>query len=323
MRPARLAAALLAAAALGAAAWSLRPGRAVEVVIPSGQTAAQTAVLLRARGVVRSTRVFCLWARATGLDRRLKPGCYRLRAGMAPWSLAAALAAGGEGVKIVVPEGFSARQIAERLEGAGVCPAEDFARLAREGLFEGYFFPTTYFFEPGTEADAVARRMRQEFRRRVEPEYARVQPRPRLTLHQALTLASIVEREAVRKAEQPMIAAVYLNRMRIRMRLQADPTVQYALGYWKKGLTSKDLAAPSPYNTYLHYGLPPGPICSPGLEAFQAVLNPAATPALYFVADHSGGHVFSDNAEQHAQAKRSFKRVLLQEKRRLRAEGRL
>jgi UPF0755 protein len=164
--------------------------------------------------------------------------------------------------------------------------------------------------------------MRQEFARRIEAEFVRTEPKPKMTLHQALTLASIVEREAVLKSEQPMVAAVYLNRMRLRMRLEADPTVQYGLGYWKKGLTTEDLRNPSEYNTYMHYGLPPGPICNPGLEAFRAALHPAVTEAIYFVADHEGGHVFSVTHDEHLKAKQSFKRALREEKRRLRAEGR-
>jgi UPF0755 protein len=114
-----------------------------------------------------------------------------------------------------------------------------------------------------------------------------------------------------------MIAAVYLNRLRRRMRLEADPTVQYALGLWKKGLTTEDLKIESPYNTYIHYGLPPGPICNPGLESFRAALHPASTDAIYFVADAKGGHVFSATLEDHIKAKHSFKRALRALKRRL------
>ena len=142
-----------------------------------------------------------------------------------------------------------------------------------------------------------------------------------MTLHQAVTLASIVEREAVLPGEQPMVAAVYLNRMRIRMRLQADPTVQYALGYWKKGLTSEDLQNPSPYNTYVNYGLPPGPICNPGEGAFRAVLHPAQTDALFFVADLTGGHQFFATQEEHQKAKLAYKRGLREEKRKLRGQS--
>jgi UPF0755 protein len=315
----KILASLIAAAVLGAG-WLFWPGEEVEVVIPAGQSARQTAAALKEKGVVRSALMFRAAARVYGLGRRLKPGAYRLKRRMLPGRLLAALAGGPGGVKIVIPEGWSARQVAERLEKSGLCPAVDFLRVAANGRLEGYLFPTTYYFEPGADAARVAQRMRAEFDRRVAGEFARAEPRPRLTLHQAVTLASIVEREAVLPGEQPMVAAVYLNRMRIRMRLQADPTVQYALGYWKKGLTSQDLQNPSPYNTYVNYGLPPGPICNPGLGAFRAVLHPAPSDALFFVADLTGGHKFFLTQEEHLKAKLAYKRGLRDEKKRLRSQ---
>ncbi|MDE2237706.1 MAG: endolytic transglycosylase MltG, partial [Elusimicrobia bacterium] len=221
---------------------------------------------------------------------------------------------------IVIPEGFASWQIAERLGATGVCDAELFKTYVRANRLEGYLFPTTYFFDPNTPAEKVAQRMRAEFDRRVPPEYQAAQPKPRLTLPQAMTLAAIVEREAVLPQERPMIAAVYLNRMRIGMRLEADPTVQYSLGFWKKGLTLSDLKDDDPYNTYIHYGLPPGPICSFGLDSFRAVLRPAQTNAIYFVADSTGGHIFSATLEEHLKAKRSYKRGLRALKAKLKRE---
>ena len=321
MSPRWISAAILAAAL--AAGWLFWPGAEVEVTIPAGQSARQVAAALQGKGVVRSAWMFRVMARLGSLGRRLKPGTYRLRRRMAPWKLAAALAAGGGGVKIVIPEGFCARQIAERLEAGGVCPAADFLRYVSDRRLEGYLFPTTYFFEPGAEAGRLAERMHAEFTRRAAGEFERTDPKPGMTLHQAVTLASIVEREAVLKREQPLVAAVYLNRMRRRMRLQADPTVQYALGYWKQGLTSKDLQTVSPYNTYVHYGLPPGPICNPGLDAVRAVLHPDQSDALYFVADMTGGHKFLATEEDHLKAKRTYKRALREEKKRLSGKGRL
>lgn len=322
MRRALLATLLLALAACAAAgAWLFWPGGAVEVVVPPGQSARQTAALLQEKGVVRSALLFRAGLRFTGLGRRLKPGTYRLRQRMLPGALMEAMKAGAGGFKVVIPEGWTVRQIAEGLEKAGVCRGADFLRHASNNRLEGYLFPSTYLFEPATPAEAAAGRMHAEFQKRLAAEFARTEPKPRMTLHQAVTLASIVEREAVLPAEQPMVAAVYLNRMRIRMRLQADPTVQYALGYWKKGLTREDLQNPSPYNTYVHYGLPPGPICSPGEGAFRAVLKPAATDALFFVADMTGGHKFFATQEEHQRAKQDYKKALREEKRRLRSQG--
>ncbi len=308
------AAVALAVLGLIAGAYLFFPGEAVEVTIPPGLTAAQTGRLLRNAGVVRSTKLFRVVASLSDVDRTLKPGTYHLQKGMWLPSLLDALEGGGSlGIKIVVPEGFSAKQIAERLEAKGVCPASGFEKYAGENRLEGYLFPTTYFFEPSSP-EAVAHRMYEEFKKRVEPEYNAVNPKPNLTLNQVLTLASIVEREGVKSEEKPMIAAVYVNRMRLRMRLEADPTVQYALGYWKKGLSLDDLRTPSPYNTYVHFGLPPGPICNPGLTSFQAAMHPAKAEAIYFVADGTGGHRFAATLEEHLKNKQLYKHGLRLEK---------
>ncbi len=162
-----------------------------------------------------------------------------------------------------------------------------------------------------------------EFDKQIGVAYAAASPKPELSFEEALILASIVEREAVLKAERPIIAAVYLNRLKKKMPLQADPTVQYALGrgHWKKGLTRADLQTPSPYNTYLKRGLTPGPICSPGLESFLSVLAPAKTSALYFVADTTGGHLFSATNEEHSKARRIYKKELRKIKEKLKRQA--
>lgn len=311
-----------AAAVLGAATLAalllLREGGPVDVNVPAGLSAGETARLLEEKGVVRSRRLFRFVAVRTGADRKLKPGAYKLRENMWLPNLLAQLQQGGvTGQKIVVPEGFAAVQIAERLEAEGVCKADPFLRAVTAQRLEGFLFPTTYFFEPNTPADKVAARMREEFKKRAEPEIEASkgrEGRPNLSLLQIVTLASIVEREAVLAQERPMIASVYLNRMRIRMRLEADPTTQYSVQTralpWKKNLTRGDLKNPSPYNTYVHYGLPPGPICSPGLDSIRAALAPAKSDALYFVADATGGHTFSATHDEHLKAKRTFKRAL-------------
>lgn len=300
---------VFAAAAALAAFWWFHQGDSVDVTIPAGLSAAQTGSLLQEQGVIRFKFFFRAAAGMTGVDKKLKPGTYRLRRDMPIAAVLRELEKGSSGARIVVPEGFSAGQIAERLEAAKVCSAADFRRYVAGNRLEGYLFPTTYYFEPGLGAEKAARRMREEFKRKIEAEYQAESRKPSYTLHQLVTLASIVEREAVRWQERPLIAAVYLNRLRIRMRLEADPTVQYALGYWKKNLSGADLRDPSPYNTYVHYGLPPGPICSPGLASFRAALRPADTQAIYFVADATGGHVFTATHEEHLKAKQSFKRA--------------
>ncbi len=307
---------LAAAAALGLAlvgAWAVKPGAPMRVDVPEGLGARQTAELLGAKGAVQSVFVFRVLLKITGFDRHLKPGTYTLRRHEWPTVVARKLTLGlTDDLKITIPEGFMASQIAERLEKAGIVDAGEFMAAVKKRGLEGRLFPSTYHFPPGYGADRTIAMMQAEFDREIGAAYTAASPKPELSLEQALALASIVEREAVLKQERPVIAAVYLNRLVKKMRLQADPTVQYALGtgQWKKGLTRADLQLESPYNTYVHFGLPPGPICSPGLESFKAVLTPAKTAALYFVADTTGGHMFSETNEEHSKARMLYKKEL-------------
>lgn len=315
--------AVVAAAALllGGAAVVLRPGAPVRVEIPEGLSARQTAELLGKSGVVHSVFAFRVFLKLTGFDRHLKPGAYTLRVREWPTTTARKLTLGlTDDVKVTIPEGFMASQIGERLAAAGVVDAAEFKAVAFRKNLEGKLFPSTYHFPPAYGAEKAAAMMAAEFERTIGAAYANADPKPEFTLDEALTLAAIVEREAVLKSERPIIAAVYINRLHKKMPLQADPTVQYALGAWKKGLTRADLQINSPYNTYQRRGLPPGPICSPGLESFQAVLNPAKTSALYFVADTHGGHLFSETNEEHSKARMLYKKELRKIKAKLKAE---
>lgn len=307
-----------------AGAWTVRPGAPVRVEVPGGLGARKTAELLGAKGVVQSVFVFRVLLKVTGLDRHLKPGSYTLREREWPTVVARKLTLGlTDDMKVTIPEGFMASQIAERLEKAGIVDGAEFLAVVAKRKLEGKLFPSTYQFPPGYGAEKAAAAMEAEFQRQIGSAWAAAAPRPELSFEEALTLASIVEREAVLKQERPIIAAVYLNRLKKRMPLQADPTVQYALnlGYWKKGLTRSDLQTPSSYNTYIRRGLPPGPICSPGLESFKGVLDPAKTSALYFVADMTGGHMFSETNEEHSKARMIYKQGLRREKERLKREA--
>lgn len=322
MKKALLGLAAFAAAALLAAALLRRPGAPRRVEIPEGLSARQTAELLAREQVVPSAFVFRVFLKLTGFDRQLRPGAYDLRVNEPLPALTRKLILGlTADVKVIIPEGFMARQIAERLEAAGVAKAAEVLALVRERRLEGRLFPSTYHFPVSLGAERALKVMNEEFERQIVAAYSNAPRKPALSLEDSLILASIVEREAVLKQERPMIAAVYLNRLSRGMRLQADPTTQYALGHWKKGLTKSDLQNPSPFNTYMHKGLPPAPICSPGLESFQAVLSPAATKALYFVADTTGGHVFSETNEEHSNARQQYKRQLRKIKERLKRQG--
>lgn len=220
--------------------------------------------------------------------------------------------------KVAVPEGATVAEVADLLAARGAVDREQFLAVARSrnlvgdlvppGLtwpLEGYLFPATYEIEPDTGAEAVASAMVARFRQAFEPRYQERARQLGLTTHQAVTLAAIVEREARVALERPMIAGVYHNRLQLDMKLDADPTVQYALNK-PRGieLTVADLAADHPYNTYQRPGLPPGPIASPGQAALEAALWPDQHRFLFFVAkgDGSGAHRFSATLAEHEEA---------------------
>jgi len=222
---------------------------------------------------------------------------------------------------VTLPEGLRIGQIAAVLEArleidsaAFVALAHDSAFIAELGIgapsLEGYLFPETYFFSFGIGERRVIRAMVEQLRARLP----RTMP-PDRTLHQVLTLASIIEGEAMLAGEMDTIASVYCNRLSAGMCLQADPTIQYLIEGTPRRLLNRDLEIDSPYNTYKYAGLPPGPINSPGLDAILAAVEPAKTGYLYFVADGEGGHIFSTTLREHLRAKRRFDRIRAQVRR--------
>lgn len=295
-----------------ASIYFLWPGAKVTVTIPEGAAAGQVASILTNGGVILSSTWFKALVKLTGAGKKIMPGEYTFRKYMsaeeALWRLLHNTYI--HNARIVIPEGWRLEQIAERLAANGVTDKREFEDLARKGRMEGYLFPSTYFFKKNTPAQEVINLLKLEFDRQVLPLFSKGFPAG-LDERKVLIIASIVEREAAIPSERPLIAAVYLNRYFKRMALEADPTVQYAIGYqekgqtyWKKGLTYKDLKFKSAYNTYAVGGLPPGPICNPGADSVNAVLNPAKIDALYFVADRKGKHIFNVSFSEHKRAKR-------------------
>ncbi len=220
---------------------------------------------------------------------------------------------------LTIPEGFTVREIARAAERAGISSRAKLEALSRDpsilkvwnlqaASLEGYLFPETYHFPRQTTPEQVIKRMLQTFHKRFTPEIAAKARRNRLTIHQAVTLASIIEKETAIPGERALISAVYQNRLHRGMRLQADPTVLYALNRTSGPLSREDLQVDSPYNTYRVKGLPPGPIANPGLDSLLAVLNPAPSDYLYFVARGDGSHVFSKTLREHNQAVHQYRK---------------
>jgi len=313
--------ALVAGCVLVAACGGEPHGAPARVIIPRGASFAQATDSLAKAKLVGWPKVFRLYGRLTGGDRNIKPGTYLLKQGT-PWSDIVGALNGGHGLvnTITIPEGYTLLQITPLLARTLKVPADsvkaamrDTALLARLDIpnptLEGYVFPDTYAFPLGTTARQAVREMVYAFERRWNPEWDASLTELKINRNDLVTMASIVEKEARVPEERPVIAAVYYNRLRKGMLLQADPTIQFALGRHVGRVFYKDLAIKSPYNTYTHKGLPPGPIASPGVASLAAAAHPASVPYLYFVASRDGHHEFRMTLNEHVNAIRQVRRT--------------
>jgi UPF0755 protein len=304
-------------------------GEAVRIEVPAGVGPAQLAGLLSEAGVLADRGKFRLWLRLTGKLSGVRAGAFELRDDMTPAEVLAVVSGKGSnrGVRVTIPEGFTINQIAEALEEAGIVAMESFwAATGSERLLgelgipgkraEGYLFPDTYFFARKASAEEIVRRMHENFLGKL----VTLDPPAGKRLHRAVILASIVQAEARHTDEMDTIAGVFINRLESpefpSRLLQADPTVAYGCepGVTPRAescdgftgtLTRRQLDdARNPYNTYAHPGLPPGPICAPGIDALRAALSPQRVPFFYFVAREDGRHEFSETLEEHNAAVR-------------------
>jgi len=323
--------ALIVGGGAGAYMWSLGPAAAGPntaksiIHVEAGTNLNDIAQLLQTHGCLRSILAFKLHAIVTGQASKLKSGTYEVSPTMSAPQLIAMLAAGRQATATVtIPEGFTLAQITQRLAEAGLADEQQFRAAATaqavadilqvnlpEGVrsAEGYLFPETYQFTLGTSADQIVRRMIAEFKERFIKKFWEPLPSEQHwgNLHEIVTLASLVEGEAKLDSERALIAGVLKNRLARGMRLQCDATVQYALGKHHQKLTYSDLQIDSPYNTYRHAGLPPGPISSPGLDCLRAALKPAPTQYLFYVAHADGSHIFSRTYQEHLAAIRQVR----------------
>jgi peptidoglycan lytic transglycosylase G len=326
---ARLAAALAAAAALGALvvfAWSvLSPAPAVRsgplvVEFPPHEGVANIGRQLEDSGAIRSRHAFVAAAALRRSARRLRAGEYEIPRDASTLDVLRLLESGRVRQHVVLhPEGATVLELAQVLQTERLAAAPDVLRVASDPAFlrayaiegpsaEGYLFPDTYYFVRGMRVDEMLGRMVQRLHAKVGPDIEARAAQRGLTLHALLTLASIVEREAIVRDEMRLISAVFWNRLKRDMPLQADPTVQYAVGKERRTLTKSDLQTEHPFNTYQRTGLPPGPIASPGLPAIEATLDPAPVPYLYFVAAADHRHHFSTTVSEHNAAVARYRR---------------
>ena len=301
-------------------------------IIENGETAQSVAQKLQAMTIIHDAELFAQLLRYNGIDTRLQTGEYQLRRNMTMKEIGAALYRGWAGrFALTVPAGWRLEELAEHLNSTGIINGQQFLRTARRGAsvnhhlladrppgqsYEGYLFPDTYYLLDTAKPEDLIAAMLNNLDSKLPDNVFELAQQQGLTFYQVLTLASIVERETNIPQERPIIASVYLNRLRPNSpypHLQADPTVQYAMGYqpdsgqwWKSPVQLDEYQfVNSPYNTYLYAGLPPGPIASPSLESIMAVLQPAQTSYYFFVCRRphceGGDHVFAQTYQEHLQ----------------------
>jgi UPF0755 protein len=312
------------AAAGGVVGWAQQPvslsASPLEVVIKPNSSVTSLARQLGTGGVGVQPQLFSLVARAMGNAKNLKAGGYAFETGATPLSILDKMARGEVTHYVVtVIEGWSMRQMraavdaepALRHETAGLSDADLMRKIgAQEANPEGMFFPDTYLFARGSSDVELYRHAYQTMQKRLADAWARRAPDlPYKTPYEALTMASIVEKETGQKQDRPMIASVFINRLRKNMLLQTDPTVIYGIGAGFDGnLHKRDLQTDTPYNTYTRIGLPPTPISLPGMASLEAAMNPAPSNALYFVARGDGSSQFSTNLTDHNRAVNKYQR---------------
>jgi UPF0755 protein len=286
----------------------------VEVRIEQGDSFAAVVRKLHEQKVISNERLFALWARLTGVEKKIHWGVYRFDASLSPRDILERMVL-GKGIfqTVTIPEGLTVKEIAELLDHMQIADSEQFLAAAADpetlrmfGLQdkgpEGYLFPDTYHFTPATPAKDIVMAMAERFRKTTEPLLDQYRRAAQVTPYEVVILASIIEKETGVEAERPLVSAVFHNRLKLHMPLQSDPTVIYGLKDFNGNLTRKDLESPTPYNTYRITGLPPGPICNPSLSSIKAALYPADVSYLYFVSKNDGTHLFSEKFEAHKQA---------------------
>ncbi len=294
----------------------------IEVVIPRGASLQAVADSLEKKGLVKNAPIFVLWARALGIEAKIPSGRFKIPQGLTYPQLANFLThVKPEFRSVTLIEGWPTERILQALSKALHLNKQILDSLARDSLLlkeygipakdvTGYLLPDTYVFAQGVSEEQVLRFLIEQTLKIFQNDSVQAKMRELgLNRHQILTLASIVEGEAMIDAERPLIASVYLNRLKRNMRLQADPTIQFLIPDGPRRLTYKDLQIDSPYNTYRYAGLPPGPINNPSKKSILATVFAAKTNYLYFVAKGDGSHVFTVSAKEHLKAKRQLNKI--------------
>ncbi|MFH1715216.1 MAG: endolytic transglycosylase MltG [Elusimicrobiota bacterium] len=280
--------------------------------IDKGMNTTEIGKRLEDLSVINNWRYFKIWAKLKDVEGRLQAGVYNLKKNLSINSAVNALTYGKSFlIKVTIPEGFSADQIADRLSARGIGRYEVFKEIITENNLEGYLYPETYYFNPGSDEKIVLDTMNRQFHKEIGPllngyDYSKFSKKYKFGAEEAIIMASLIEKEARIPEERARVSAVFHNRLKKRWYIESCATIRYILGNNKKRLLNKDLKIKSPYNTYINMGLPPGPICSPGKKSIEAALYPSNEDIMFFVKDSSdeGEHVFSRYYNDHIRAKK-------------------
>lgn len=299
--------------------------KSIEINIPMGSNIRQIALLLKEKNLIKNDFTFRVYCKIAKKDAKLKSGVYILNTSQDVKDIIEVLENGKiseETIRFTIPEGYELRQIADKLQSLGIIDKEVFFEKVNSGVFhydflddikihdnrlEGYLFPDTYEIKKGAKEEEIINKMLYRFDSIFNDEYKKRAKELGMSIHEVITLASIIEREARLDSERKTVASVFHNRLKKNMNLQSCATVQYILKERKEVLLYKDLEIESPYNTYKYNGLPLGPIASPGKKSIEAALYPDESDYLYFVANKNGAHVFSTSYSEHLKAQNRIK----------------
>ena len=288
------------------------------IIIHPGEPFSGLVQRLYKEGIISSRFKFTLYARMNGYAKRIKAGEYSFFPTMSPEQLIDVMISGKVVMhRITIPEGFTAKQVAEVLSKAGLASIFEFMEAIMDSEFasengidasslEGYLFPDTYHFSKMTPTRKIITTMTNRLQSVLKPAWSKEADRLGFSIHQIITLASIIEKETSIDSERPIIASVFHNRLKKRMKLESDPTVIYGIWGFDGNIKKRHLSEPTPYNTYQIHGLPPGPIANPGARSIEAALFPAKTGFLYFVSKNDGTHEFSEDFGTHKLAVKKY-----------------
>ena len=288
------------------------------IIVKPGQKFKSVSQILHKKKIINHPVKFRFFSRIKGYDKNIKAGEYVLSPTMSPQTILKIFVIGKVRLhRITIPEGYDLRQVARVVSRTGLATRTEFLKAATnadlvhsEGIdaqtFEGYLFPDTYYFTKDATPEKIISSMVKRFWSVFKPEWKNRAETHGLTIHQVVTLASIIEKEAGVAVERPIISSVFHNRLKRKIRLQSDPTVIYGIEDFNGNLTRRDLIKKTPYNTYKIKGLPPGPIANAGTKAIEAALYPAETRLLYFVSKKDNTHKFSTNIKDHNRAVRKY-----------------